>query len=185
MKTPRLFTAAILSLLVISNGYARQAGGPGCTVMDRGTADGVPRTLERLIDTATLIVEGTVQSVERGPRTPPAVARDQILLTATRVIKGPGITGLVGVSTSRSTGYFAMEPGERFIVFLTGDGVTRYPNRPDVPLYTSVPTATLCINAGKVWVHGTSNPLRAMVNGVDLEKAVAEIRSYVNPRRGQ
>jgi hypothetical protein len=179
MKMSRAFAAAVLSILLVNSGSAHQAGGPGCTIMDSGTADGVPRTFEQLVRTTTAIIEGTVQSVERAPRGTRLV-RDQVLITATRVLKGPSLAGSVGVSTGRSTGYFAMEPGERFIVFLTGDGLARYPNRPDVPLYSSVPTATLCINAGNVWVSGTSNTLRTMFNGVELEKAVAEIRSYVD-----
>jgi hypothetical protein len=182
LKKSKVFTATILSLVVVSSAYARQAGGPGCSVMDSGSADGVPRTFEQLVQTATAIVEGTVQSVERAPRGTRGVVRDQILLTTTRVLKGSGITGLVGVSTGRSTGYFSMEPGERYIVFLTGDGLTRYPNRPDVPLYSSIPTATLCVNAGKVWVSGMGNRLREMFNALELEKAAAEILAYVRSR---
>ena len=58
------------------------------------------------------------------------------------------------------------------------------PERPDLPSYGLAVggRATLCIDAGKVWVHRNGEALRARFDGVELEKAVAEIQASVKAR---
>jgi hypothetical protein len=151
-----------------------------------GVADGPAVNFERIATSATAIAEATVQSVvsdppPTGPGSP--ISRDHAVLLATRVIKGPDSLGMFTVNQLRAAGLFELRPGQRFVLFLTtaDPRMPVSPERPDLPRYglAAGGRAMLCIDAGKVWVNRNGEFLRARFDGVELEKAVADIRAYL------
>jgi hypothetical protein len=151
-----------------------------------GVADGPAVTFERIVGLATAIVEATVQSVTidpppTGPGSP--IQRDHAVFLATRVIRGPDALGSFTTNQLHATGLFDMEPGKRFILFLTpaDPRMPVPPERPDLPRYGLAAGArsTLCVAEGKVWVNRNGEFLRSRFDGVELEKAVAEIQASV------
>src|SRR5262245_2406340 len=96
---------------------------PACTSRaGGGVADGPAVTFERAIGLATVIVEATVQSatIDPPPTAPGSpIRRDHVVLLATRVIRGSDALGSFTTNQLHATGLFDMEPGKRFILFLT------------------------------------------------------------------
>src|SRR6185295_3889329 len=139
-------------------------------------------------DGAKVIVEAYVQSVDLAA--PPArggpIPRNDVLLIPVRVLKGPEALGQFAVDQIRASGFFEMQPGQHFILFLNDldpRGAQLFPERPGIPRYNVVLAAILCIDAGKIRVSPEGNYMRARFEGVDLEKAVADIQSYVRIQR--
>jgi len=160
---------------------------PACTSrVGGGVADGPAVTFERIAATATAIVEATLQSVTSDP--PPTgpgspIRRDHAVFLATRIIKGADSLGSFTTNQLHAAGLFEMAPGQRFILFLTAADprMPASPERPDLPRYGLAAGArsTLCIDAGKVWVNRNGEFLRSRFDGVELEKAVADIQAYL------
>jgi hypothetical protein len=177
---------AVLTVVLLASVSADAQAQSTCTAnAGGGAADGPAITFERVADIATAIVEATVQSVSRDP--PPTgpgspIRRDHAVLLATRVIKGPDSVRLFTVSQLGAAGLFEIRPGQRFIVFLNpvDPRLPAPPERPDLPRYglAAGGRSLLCIGDGRVWVNPSGKPF-ARFDGVELEKAVADIQSYL------
>jgi hypothetical protein len=160
---------------------------PACTSRSTGgVGDGPAVNFEQVANAASAIAEATVQSVVNDP--PPTgpgspIRRDHVVFMATRVIKGPDSLALFTVSQIGAAGLFEMRPGQRYILFLTADNprLPVSPERPDLPRYGlgAGGRISLCIEAGKVWVNRNGEAIRPRFDGVDLEKAVADIQAYL------
>jgi hypothetical protein len=159
-----------------------------CTInRGGGVADGPARTFENVADRAVAIVEAVVDSVTPPPPRPAvptpgsAVPAADVVLTATRVLKGPETLKQFAVAQIAAVGTFNIRPGQRYIFFLNNAdprAAQIYPDRPGVPRFTAVTPATLCVDS-KVHVSENGNFLRARFDGADLEKAVEDIRLYL------
>jgi hypothetical protein len=154
-----------------------------------GVADGPRQTFENVTDRAVAIVEATVRDVTPPPPRPAvpvpggAVPAADIVLATTRVLKGSDTLKQVAVSQIGAMGLFEFKVGQRYILFLNNPdprAAGRFPDRPGVPRFTAVAPATMCVEGNIVHVSENGNFLRSRFDGMDLEKVVAEIRSYVN-----
>ena len=107
-----------------------------------------PSSFDQLTNTSLVIAEATVQSIFPTTELEPLLATDA-LLRIDRVQKGPNelhqivVSQLGGVLGDRKecTDQYAgslMEPGQRYLVFLTSEDpkrISRIPERPGIPRY--------------------------------------------------
>lgn len=161
-----------------------QAPTLSCFVSDRPVGDGPPAVFEAIADNAVAIVEATVQSKVHDTQGP--AQRSRLLFRVTRVLKGSDPIGEFASSPMVAAGLFNMAPGERFILFLNRNpSELGFPGRPEVPAYNIAggAGAALCIDAGTVRTNGSAGTFRPKFEGAELEKVVADIRTYVGLRR--
>ena len=155
-----------------------------------GVLDGPGATFERAIDTSTLIVEATVQATAQGRRiAPPQVQNGpteiDVTLVATRAIKGTAPQEPFVIARLPATGFFDMQPGQRFILFLgplDARAAEIYAASPLKNRLRVLLGATLCVDdAHVVHVSAQGNFIRHLDN-LPLEKAVGEIATAVGRR---
>lgn len=195
-----VIVSASLPTMVVAQG---RSGGPGsqsapqtsqaCPISRGGVLDGAGRpTFERITDTTPIIVEAVVQSTATGraiaPNAPTGGPREvDVTLIATRALKGVAPEGPFVVARLPASGFFDMQPQQRFIVFVSPlDDRAREIYGTDAKNRMRLNmAATLCVDeTNTVHVSPEGNFMRQL-ESLPLKKVTDEITAYVKLPRVQ
>ena len=165
---------------------------PACVVQrSGGVLDGPGTTFERLIDTSPTIVEAIVQSTAPGRFTAPPEIQAKapgggpreidITLVARRAIKGTAPQDPFVIARLPATGFFDMQPGQRYVLFLgplDERAAAVYAASPVKNRMRANLGGALCVDEANVVHVSTEGGFIRHLDNLPLEKAVGEIASY-------
>jgi len=192
----RIFSVVVIFLtLVVRTSAAQQDGGPiyppssGTAHFTLHALPGyLPESLEKLCTSSNLIVDAYVQSTFP-PRILTSNLETDVVLIVRRVLKGPQSIrevvvaqrgGVYGAFRSVPTQYPLMEPGDRYILFLTDDSRSNLPDRSIVRRWITgawVGMFKVANNTTVRLTRGTPATLRDQYDGTRLENTMADITS--------
>jgi hypothetical protein len=152
-----------------------------------------PESLNELCASSRLIVDAFVHSTFPARNLGRLLETDVVLLV-TQTLKGSASPqqvvvaqrgGVVGEHKQLPTQYSLMQPGERYIIFLTDDPRQNVPVRVGIPRYwiTGQWVGILRVDAGAVHMSsGTPTSLRDKYDRMNLEQFLGEITSCIDDR---
>lgn len=153
----------------------------------------LPQSLRELCDSSPLIVQAAVHSTF-SPRNLGGLLETDVVLLVTQVLKGATSVrqlvvaqrgGILGQYQELPVQYSLMQPGEQYIAFLTADRRTNVPERTGIPRHwiSGEWVGLFRIDNGIVHLtSGTPKTLQDKFEGMNLEQAIAEIRSCITPK---
>ena len=153
----------------------------------------IPSSLKELCDLSTLIIDGTVKATIPPRDTGTGALETDAVIAIGRTLKGPASLNHVVISQRGGTTgdravvpaqYSLVEPGERYILFLTED---KRPNIPEVAttkryLVVGIWSGLFRFEEGRMRVNArTPDPLRSRYEGLSLEQITGEISDVLRP----